>query len=153
MSALNSASGSIQITTKNKTSKFREIIHIAILFKSNKSQVEIENWSEELKKYKPIEENFEQFYISKREWLTEAKLFIIPTLTFGETTIEINLKEHALYGTGFTIEIYHRTGTIKEQFKTTDEVTTSLGGSIIINVKWNNVEKVNIPQINFKNNS
>lgn len=149
----NSANGIIQITNiKNKKVQFKEVIHIAILLKSNLSQFKVTHWPNEVVHHKPLTTLYEQFTIHRREWLTEAKIFIVPTLIFGKTKIEINLNEHALFGTGFTIEIYYRIGTTKKLIKTTDKVTTSLGGTIEINFHWHINKKETIPSIKFKCN-
>lgn len=152
MSSINTASGVIQVTPiKNQHFKFKEIIYIAILLRSNKSQFKIMDWPTELTNHNPIESNFKQFTIYKKQWLTEAKIFIIPTLTFGKTTIEIDLNEHPLFGTGFNVELYYRSGITKKYFNTTREITTSMGGSIKTEIQWNNLNKTKKPIINFKN--
>lgn len=137
-----SATGVIRIVdTKNSKLKFKEIIYIGLLLKSNKSTIEIEDWSSEIKKHDPIETNFEHFCMTKREWFSEAKVFVIPTQAFGRTKIEIFLNEHAIIGTGYTVEVYHRNGKTKQSFKNTDEITTSLGGLITTNIEWQILNK------------
>lgn len=149
----NGANGTIQIThTKNKKVHFKDVIHTAILLKSNISQFKVKQWPNELIYHKPLATQYEQFAIHKREWLTDAKIFVVPTIIFGKTKIEINLNEHVLLGTGFTIEVYYRTGTIKKSIKTTNKVTTSFGGTIEINFQWHFNNKEHIPSIKFKNN-
>lgn len=144
------ASGIVRIkNTKNKKLKFKEIIYIGILLKSNKSTIEIDDWTDEINLHRPIESKLEHFFISKREWLTEAKVFVIPTLTFGQTNIEFILNEHALFGTGFTLELFHRTGITKNTFKTSESITTSLGGSIKIDIQW---DRDTLPNVKFENN-
>lgn len=152
MALKNIASGTIQITNiKDKNFQFKEIIHIAILLKSNLSKFRVKQWSNEIIHHKPLTTQYEEFSISKKEWLTEAKIFVVPTLTFGKTKIEINLQEHVLFGTGFTIEIFLRTKTTKKLFKTTNKVTTSFGGTIETNIQWHINEKEYIPIIKFQN--
>lgn len=154
MALKNIANGTIQITnTRDKKFQFNEIIHIAILIKSNLSQFKVKQWSDEIIHHKPLTTQFEEFSIYKREWLTEAKIFVVPTLTFGITKIEINLREHALFGTGFTIEMFLRTKTTKKLIKSTNKVTTSLGGTIETNIQWHINEKEYVPVIKFKNNN
>lgn len=151
MSVSNSASGHVEITkTKFHKLNYKENVYIAILLRSTKSRFNVEDWYHEMKIHKPIETGFEPFHISKKEWFSEAKIFVVPTLTFGKTFIEIKLNEHAWYGTGFTVELYHRTGIIEKVIKTTDEITTSLGGTIKITVQWQNVNKEIISPITFK---
>lgn len=153
MSVSCSANGNIQITNiKNTKVQFKEVIHVAILLKSNISQLKVKQWPNEIIHHKPLTTQYEEFAIRKREWLTEAKIFIVPTLTFGKTKIEITLNEHALFGTGFTIEIFYRTGMTKKLIKTTDKITTSFGGTIEINTQWHMNKKETIPSIKFKQN-
>lgn len=149
----NMATGTIQITNiKNRKAQFKEIIHIAILLKSNISQFKVKQWPIEIMHHKPLATQYEEFTILRREWLNHAKIFVIPTLTFGNTKIEMNLNEHALFGTGFTIEIFYRTGTTKKLIKTTNKVTTSFGGTIETNIQWHINKKETNPLIKFKNN-
>lgn len=153
MASKNIANGTIQTTnTIDRNSHFKEIIHIAILLKSNLSQFKVKQWQNEIKKHKPLTTQYEKFSIDKREWLTEAKIFTVPTLTFGKTKIEINLEEHALYGTGFTIEMFLRTKTTKKMIKTTNKVITSSGGTIETNIQWQFNKKEYVPVIKFKSN-
>lgn len=152
--ALKFASGNIQITnTKDRKVQFKETIHIAILLKSNLSQFKVRQWPNEIIHHKPLTTQYEEFSINKREWLTEAKIFIVPTLTFGKTKIEIILNEHALFGTGFTIEMFLRTKTTKKLIKSTNKITTSFGGTIETNIQWQINKKEYNPVINFKNNN
>lgn len=154
MALKNIASGTIQITNiKDRKVQLKEIIHIAILLKSNSSKYRVKQWSDEIIHHKPLTTQYEEFSISKREWLTEAKIFVVPTLTFGKTKIELHLNEHVLFGTGFTIEIFLRNKTMKKLIKTTNKVTTSLGGTIETNIQWNINGKEYVPAIKFKNNN
>lgn len=137
------------INQKNGRSKFKEVIYIGLMLKSNKSTIEIEDWQAEIKKYDPIESNFENFSIGKREWLSSAKIFVLPTLTFGQTKIEIFLNEHALFGTGFTVELFHRNSTVKTKIVNSDTVTTSLGGLITMKIEWQIIKNETSPQITF----
>lgn len=153
MSALqdNCAKGVIRIINQiSDRSKLKEIIYIGLLLKSNKSTFEIEDWQTEIKKHDPIESNFEHFSFSKREWLSSAKIFVLPTLTFGQTKFEIFLNEHALYGTGFTFELFHRNGTTKTKIENTDKITTSLGGLITMRTEWQFIKNEKTPLITFE---
>lgn len=145
------ARGNIQITNKtDKTFQFKEVIHIAVLLKSNLSKFKVKQWQDEILRHSPLSTKYEEFSISKREWFTKATIFVVPTITFGETKIEINLEEHALFGTGFTIELFLRTKTTRKLIKTTNKVITSLGGTIETVIQWplNNSEYV--PTIKYK---
>lgn len=145
------AIGVIRVANMRPTKfKFKELIYIGILFKSNRSTVEIENWENEIKNHQPIETNFEHFVINKKKWFSEAKIFIFPTQTFGQTKIELYLNEHAIFGTGFTIEIYHRTGKVRRTINNTDIITTSLGGMITIKIQWQIIENESSPEITFQ---
>lgn len=137
------------INTENTKLRLKEIIYVGLSIKSNKSAFEIENWSKELKKLEPIESNFEHFSISRKEWFSNAKIFLIPTLTFGQTQIEIHLNEHVILGTGFTIELYLRNEKIGRIFKNNESITTSLGGLIKIKIQWQITNDENYPQITF----
>lgn len=146
----NGANGVIRIINqKVDRSKLREVIYIGLMFKSNKSTVEVEDWQTEIKKHDPIESNFENFSINKREWFSSAKLFVLPTLTFGQTKIEIFLNEHALFGTGFTFELFHRNGITKTRFTNSDKITTSLGGLINMRIEWQFIKNEQTPVITF----
>lgn len=149
----NDAKGVIRIINqKSDRSKLRELIYVGLMLKSNKSTTEIEDWQAEIKKHEPIESNFENFTINKREWFSFAKIFVLPTLTFGQTKLEIFLNEHILYGTGFTIELFHRNGTIKSKFINTKTITTSLGGLITIKIEWQIIKSEKTPSITFDSN-
>lgn len=149
----NEAKGVIRIINqKSDRSKYKELIYIGLMLKSNKSTIEIEDWQAEIKKHDPIESNFENFTINKREWLSSAKIFVLPTLTFGQTKIEIFLNEHVLYGTGFTIELFYRNGSTKTKFVNTETITTSLGGLITIKIEWQFIKSEKTPQITFNSN-
>lgn len=146
----NNAKGVIRIINqKCDRSKFKEVIYIGLMFKSNKSTFEVEDWQTEIKKHDPIESNFENFAINKREWLSSAKIFVIPTLTFGHTKIEIFLNEHALFGTGFIVEIFNRKNTVRTKFENSDTITTSLGGTITMKIEWQIIKNELLPQITF----
>lgn len=146
------AKGVIRVININKTKlKVKELIHIGLLLKSNKSIFNIDDWQNEIKKHDPIGTNFEYFSINKKEWLTSAKIFIVPTLTFGQTKIEIYLKEHAMLGTGFTVELFHRNGSTTKIFKNDEIMTTSFGGLINIQIEWH-IQKTDLPQIELEQN-
>lgn len=147
----NNAKGVIRIINqKSDRSKFKEVIYIGLMLKSIKSTIEIEDWQAEIKKHDPIESNFENFAISKREWLSSAKIFVLPT--FGQTKIEIFLNEHALYGTGFSVELFHRKNTTKTKFVNSDTITTSMGGLITMKIDWQIIKNEKTPQITFDTN-
>lgn len=146
----NDARGVIRIINQQSgRSKFKELIYIGLMLKSNKSTIEIENWQAEIKNHEPMESNFENFNINKREWFSSAKIFVLPTLTFGQTKIEIFLNEHVLYGTGFTVELFYRNGTIKTKFTNTEKITTSLGGLVTMRIEWQFIKSEKTPRITF----
>lgn len=147
-----SARGLVRVTNIEDTKlRFKEIIYVGLLIKSNKSTFKIENWPKELRKLEPIASNFEPFAISRKEWFSKAKLFLIPTSTFGQTQIEMFLNEHVVLGTGFKIELYLRHGRIEKTFKNNDYITTSLGGMLSIKIQWQIGNKEIYPQIKFNN--
>lgn len=147
----NDAKGVVRIINqKSDKSKFKELIYIGLMLKSNKSTYEIEDWHTEIKKHDPIESNFENFTIHKREWLSSAKIFVLPTLTFGLTKIEIFLNEHVLFGTGFTLELFYRNGITKTKFENTEKITTSMGGLITMKIEWQIIKSETTPKITFE---
>lgn len=149
-----SAKGVIRIIDqRSQNSKLNELIYVGVLLKSIKSNVTVENWSTEIEKHEPIRENFKNFNISRIDWFSGAKLFVVPTKTFGQTKIEIFLHEHAFFGTGFVIELYHRNGIKTVSFKNTDLITTSLGGTIHATIKWQIIKAEDRPTITFDANN
>lgn len=145
-----SVRGLVRVTNiENTKLRFKELIHIGLLIQSNKSAFEIENWSREIKKLEPITSNFEHFAINRKDWFSKAKLFLIPTLTFGQTQIDIFLNEHVVLGTGYKIELYLRNGGFTKIFKNDNSITTSLGGVISIKIQWQIRNEERYPQIIF----
>jgi hypothetical protein len=62
MALKNIASGTIQITNiKDRKVQLKEIIHIAILLKSNSSKYKVKQWSDELIHHKPLTTQYEEF--------------------------------------------------------------------------------------------
>ena len=70
---------------------------------------------------------------------------MLPTLTFGQTKVEMFLNEHILYGTGFIVELFYRNGTTKTNFVNTETITTSLSGLITMKIEWQFIKSEKTP--------
>lgn len=84
----NEAKGVIRvIEQRGKKSKFNEIAHVGVLLRSIKSKFIVENWQEELEKHNSITGNFKNLNISRDEWFSSAKIFVVPTRVSDQTKI------------------------------------------------------------------
>lgn len=76
----------------------------------------------------------------------------MPVKTFGATKIEIYLSEHALLGTGFEITLYCDKQVRTASFKNSEDISTSLGGTVSTVINWHIVKSENESAISFESN-
>lgn len=105
--------GELHVTYQNPSSSFKERIRVgvAIGYTSVPSLTKQE-WEQLLRKKEAVSKSITRFTYGSKQWLQKGGKWLVPTMTFGTTKIEIKLKKGEILEYGIKMEIYTRNGSI-----------------------------------------